>query len=63
MSTEQTRKLEKVPRAGTLEEPLKPGPTFILPWRMHVNEDHLHKGLGDCGCGGAFCPDDDQRTT
>jgi hypothetical protein len=36
----------------------KPGGTFILPWRMDSNQDHLHKGFEECGCG--FCPDDDR---
>jgi hypothetical protein len=61
MSTEETdRNLGEILRAATLKR-AEPGATFILPWRMDANQDHLHKGLEECGCG--FCPDDDQETT
>jgi hypothetical protein len=57
---ETDQNLGKIVRAAALECS-KPGVTFILPWRMVANQDHLHKNLGDCGCG--FCPDDDQQRT
>ncbi len=38
---------------------VKPGVTFILPWRVDVTQDRLHKGIEECGCG--FCPDDDGK--
>ena len=62
MSTGEThRKLDETVRAAA-PECAKPGVTFILPWRMDANQDHLnYKGLEECGCG--FCPDDDQETT
>jgi hypothetical protein len=61
MSTGETqRNLSEIVRAGALDC-AKPAVTFILPWRMDANQDHLHKGLEECGCG--FCPDDDQETT
>jgi hypothetical protein len=61
MSTEETqRSLSEVVRAAALDF-AKPAVTFILPWRMDVNQDQLHKGLEECGCG--FCPDDDVVTT
>jgi hypothetical protein len=61
MSTgEMHRNLGKIVGAAALKC-AKPGVTFILPWRMDANQDHLHKGLEECGCG--FCPDDEQETT
>jgi hypothetical protein len=57
MTTETDRDLSETVRAAALER-CKPEATFILPWRM-ANQDDLHAGLGDCGCG--YCPDDDQR--
>lgn len=61
MSTADTcRNLGDVVRAAALEG-AKPGAPVIMPWRMDANQDHLHKGLDECGC--AFCPDDDQEST
>jgi hypothetical protein len=61
MSTEETRRDFSEIVAPAAREGAKPGVTFILPWRMDANQEHLHKGLEQCGCG--FCPDDDQETT
>jgi hypothetical protein len=61
MSTGETYgNVSEIVRVASLEG-AKPGVPFILPWRMDANQDHLHKGLEECGCG--FCPDDDQETT
>jgi hypothetical protein len=54
------RNLGDIVRAATLEC-AKPRVPFILPWRVDANQDHLHRGFEECGCG--FCPDDDQETT
>jgi hypothetical protein len=61
MSTRETRRdfSEIVTAAGL--EGAKPGVPFILPWRMDANQENLHQGLEECGCG--FCPDDDGETT
>jgi hypothetical protein len=60
MATEELhRNLGEIVRAGALGG-VKRGTAFILPWRVDANQDHLHKGLEECGCG--FCPDDDQET-
>jgi hypothetical protein len=50
--------LGEIVRAAALER-AKAGLTFILPWRMDANQDHLDKGLEECGCG--FCPDDEKQ--
>ena len=55
---ETHRKVGEMLRAAT-SECAKPGITFILPWRMDANQDHLSKGLAECGCG--CCPDDEQK--
>ena len=61
MSTGEThRNLGDIFKAAALEGG-KPGLPAITPWRMEANQDPLHMGLADCGCG--FCPDDDRETT
>ena len=55
---ETQRSLSELVRAAALEYN-KPAVTFILPWRMDANQDHLSKGLAECGCG--CCPDDEQK--
>jgi len=61
MSTAEThRNLGDIFRAAALEG-AKPRVPVIIPWRMEANQNHLHKGLADCGCG--FCPDDGPETT
>jgi hypothetical protein len=60
LTGETCQKLSEIIRVAALEG-AKPGQTFILPWRMDANQDHLHKGFEECGCG--FCPDDDQKKT
>jgi hypothetical protein len=61
MSTGETRQdFSEIVTAAALDG-AKPRVPFILPWRMDANQDHLHEGLEECGCG--FCPDDEQETT
>jgi hypothetical protein len=61
MSTGETqRNPSEIVRAAALDY-AEPAVTFILPWRMDANQDHLHKGIEQCGCG--FCPDEERRTT
>ena len=61
MSTAEThRNLGDIFRAAALEGS-KPRVPVIIPWRMEANQDQMHKGLADCGCG--YCPDDDGRET
>ena len=55
---ETHRNLGEIVRAAALGR-AKPGVTFVLPWRLDANQDHLHKGLEECGCG--FCPDDHDK--
>ena len=61
MSTAETRRDHSEIVTGAVLRGAKPGVNFILPWRMDANQEHLHKGLEQCGCG--FCPDDEQETT
>jgi hypothetical protein len=59
MSTRETHgNVSEIARAAALEC-AKSGVTFILPWRMDAGQDHLHKGIDQCGC--AFAPEDDQE--
>jgi hypothetical protein len=61
MSTGETRRdFSEIVAAAALDG-AKPRVRFILPWRMEANQEHLHKGLEECGCG--FCPDDEQKST
>jgi hypothetical protein len=61
MSTGETRRdFSEIVAAAALDG-AKPRVSFILPWRMEANQEHLHKGLEECGCG--FCPDDEQKST
>jgi len=61
MSARETqRNLDEIVSAAA-PEGVRPGVTFILPWRVDADQDHLHNGLEECGCG--FCPDDDKETT
>jgi hypothetical protein len=61
MSTGETRRdFSEIVTVAALDG-AKPRASFILPWRIDANQEHLHERLEECGCG--FCPDDDQKTT
>jgi|HubBroStandDraft_4_1064222.scaffolds.fasta_scaffold599117_1 hypothetical protein len=61
MSTGETRRdFSEIVTVAALDG-AKPRVTFILPWRMDTNQDNLHEGLEECGCG--FCPDDPSART
>jgi hypothetical protein len=55
---EAQRNLREIVRAAALEDP-RPGGRFVLPWRMNGDQEQLHKGSEECGCG--FCPDDEKN--
>jgi len=50
---ETHRNLDDVVRAAALECG-KPEAAMMVRWRVEANQDHLHKGLEQCGC--AFSP-------
>jgi hypothetical protein len=59
MSTAETRRDRSEIVTGAALEGTRPRGIFILPWRMDANQEHLHEGFEECGCG--FCPDDDRQ--